>query len=94
MLACGKLTTLKGSVLDPEVCVAQTSKRLVYIEDEQEMIDLVRLILGRRGYEVTGANVLVGGTGRSFVLQPVSVEGQVGVNIAGGVTTVTLEAAP
>ncbi len=41
-----------------------------------------------------GANVLVGGTGRSFVLQPVSIEGQVGVNIAGGVTTVTLEAAP
>jgi two-component system, OmpR family, response regulator VicR len=34
-------------------------KRLVYIEDEVEMIDLVRLILGRRGYEVIGAN---GGT--------------------------------
>ena len=31
-------------------------KRLVYIEDEQEMIDLVRLILNRRGYEVIGAN--------------------------------------
>jgi DNA-binding response OmpR family regulator len=32
------------------------SKRLVYIEDETEMIDLVRLILGRRGYTVSGAN--------------------------------------
>lgn len=31
-------------------------KRLVYIEDEVEMIDLVRLILGRRGFEVIGAN--------------------------------------
>jgi DNA-binding response OmpR family regulator len=31
-------------------------KRVVYIEDEQEMIDLVRLILGRKGYEVIGAN--------------------------------------
>ncbi len=31
-------------------------KRLVYVEDEQEMIDLVRLILTRRGYEVMGAN--------------------------------------
>lgn len=31
-------------------------KRIVYIEDEQEMIDLVRLILNRRGYEVIGAN--------------------------------------
>ncbi len=37
-----------------------------------------------------GANVLVGGTGRAFSLQPVSIEGQVGLNIAGGVTTVTL----
>ncbi len=31
-------------------------KRLVYIEDEQEMIDLVRLILTRKGFEVIGAN--------------------------------------
>ncbi len=31
-------------------------KRLVYIEDEPEMIDLVHLILGRRGYTVIGAN--------------------------------------
>lgn len=30
-------------------------KRLVYIEDEVEMIDLVRLILGRKGFEVIGA---------------------------------------
>jgi len=36
--------------------VAETTRRLVYIEDEQEMIDLVRLILGRRGFEVIGAN--------------------------------------
>ncbi len=40
-----------------------------------------------------GANVLVGGTGRAFSLQPVSIEGQVGVNIAAGVTTVTLSPA-
>jgi two-component system, OmpR family, response regulator VicR len=31
------------------------SKRLAYIEDEAEMIDLVRLILGRYGYTVMGA---------------------------------------
>jgi hypothetical protein len=37
-----------------------------------------------------GANILVGGTGRAFSLQPLSVEGQIGVNIAAGVTTVTL----
>lgn len=40
-----------------------------------------------------GANILVGGTGRSFSLQPISVEGQTGVNIAGGVTTLTLKLA-
>ncbi len=37
-----------------------------------------------------GANVLVGGTGRAFSLQPVSVEGQGGINLAGGITTFTL----
>ncbi len=29
---------------------------ILCIEDEAEMIDLIRLILGRRGYEVRGAN--------------------------------------
>lgn len=33
-----------------------TGKRILCIEDEAEMIDLIRLILGRRGYEVLGAN--------------------------------------
>jgi hypothetical protein len=41
-----------------------------------------------------GANVLVGGMDRGYALQPVSVEGEVGVNIAGGVTAVTLTPAP
>ncbi len=35
--------------------MADAGKRVIYIEDEQEMIDLVRLILGRKGFEVTGA---------------------------------------
>jgi two-component system response regulator VicR len=30
-------------------------KRVVYVEDELEMIDLVRLILGRKGFDVIGA---------------------------------------
>lgn len=34
----------------------ETTKCLVYIEDEEEMIDLVRLILMRHGYTVLGAN--------------------------------------
>jgi two-component system, OmpR family, response regulator VicR len=32
-----------------------TVKRILCIEDEPEMIDLIRLILNRRGYEVLGA---------------------------------------
>lgn len=32
-----------------------TNRRIVYIEDEFDMIDLVRLILGQKGYEVVGA---------------------------------------
>ncbi|MCJ7700049.1 MAG: response regulator [Anaerolineales bacterium] len=30
-------------------------KKIVHIEDEPEMIDLVKLILGRKGYQVIGA---------------------------------------
>jgi hypothetical protein len=37
-----------------------------------------------------GANVLVGGTGNAFSLQPVSIQGQTGINVAAGVTTITL----
>lgn len=36
--------------------MAAKEKRVVCVEDEPEMIDLVRLILGRQGYEVIGAN--------------------------------------
>ncbi len=33
----------------------KSKKRILCIEDEPEMIDLIRLILGRRGFEVLGA---------------------------------------
>ena len=39
-----------------------------------------------------GANALVGGSGRSFVLQPLSIEGIQGVNIAAGVGLLSLRA--
>lgn len=32
------------------------SKKILCIEDEPEMIDLIRLILSRRGFEIYGAN--------------------------------------
>jgi Response regulators consisting of a CheY-like receiver domain and a winged-helix DNA-binding domain len=32
------------------------SKKILCIEDEPEMIDLIRLILSRRGFEISGAN--------------------------------------
>lgn len=35
--------------------MAEQRKKIVCIEDEPEMIDLVRLILGRRGFELIGA---------------------------------------
>jgi len=36
--------------------VGDSDKKLVYIEDEPGMIDLVELILNRRGFEVHGAH--------------------------------------
>jgi hypothetical protein len=40
-----------------------------------------------------GANVLLGGSNRQITLQPVSVEGSVGLNVAAGVAAVTLQPA-
>lgn len=40
-----------------------------------------------------GANVLLGGSNKQITLQPVSVEGSVGLNIAAGVAAVELKAA-
>ena len=37
-----------------------------------------------------GANVLVGGSQDSFALQPVSVSGETGVNVAVGLSRITL----
>lgn len=37
-----------------------------------------------------GANVLVGGFNKNFTLQPVSVQGQTGLNVAAGVATLSL----
>ncbi len=39
-----------------------------------------------------GANVLVGGSNRSFALQPISVQGQLGVNFAVGLAALDLRA--
>jgi DNA-binding response OmpR family regulator len=36
--------------------LTKQSRRVAYIEDEGEMIDLVRLILSRQGFTVLGAN--------------------------------------
>jgi hypothetical protein len=41
-----------------------------------------------------GANVLVGGFKESMALQPLSVEGNTGLNVAGGISQITLEYLP
>jgi hypothetical protein len=41
-----------------------------------------------------GANVLVGGFNRSFTLQPVSIQGQTGLNVAAGIGAMTLRYVP
>ena len=40
-----------------------------------------------------GANVLVGGSNRTVTLQPVSVQGQAGLNVAAGVAGIDLQPA-
>ena len=41
-----------------------------------------------------GANVLVGGLDKSVALQPISLEGMKGLNVAAGIGSITLKAAP
>jgi Protein of unknown function (DUF992) len=41
-----------------------------------------------------GANVLVGGSGNSIALQPVSIEGSTGLNVAAGIAEITLSFQP
>jgi hypothetical protein len=41
-----------------------------------------------------GANVLTGGFKNSFALQPVSIEGLTGLNVAGGIAQISLEYQP
>jgi Protein of unknown function (DUF992) len=41
-----------------------------------------------------GANVLVGGSGNSIALQPVSIEGNTGLNVAAGIGAITLTYQP
>ena len=41
-----------------------------------------------------GANALIGGSHRSIAFQPLSVEGQVGVNLALGIAGLTLRSTP
>ncbi|MGH7064533.1 MAG: DUF992 domain-containing protein [Stellaceae bacterium] len=40
-----------------------------------------------------GANVLIGGSNRTITLQPLSVEGNTGLNVAAGIGAITLRAA-
>jgi hypothetical protein len=41
-----------------------------------------------------GANVLIGGSGNSISLQPVSIEGTTGLNVAAGIASMSLQCAP
>ncbi len=41
-----------------------------------------------------GANALIGGFDKSFALQPISVEGSKGLNVAAGIGSISLKSAP
>jgi hypothetical protein len=41
-----------------------------------------------------GANVLVGGLDKSIALQPLSIEGNKGLNVAAGIGSISLKSAP
>jgi len=49
------LISLYGKLLTGNLSMSTNLKCILCVEDEPEMIDLIRLILGRRGFEVIGA---------------------------------------
>jgi DNA-binding response OmpR family regulator len=56
---CGTLIYLIADYLSlglEDKMAQDDKKRVVCVEDEPEMIDLIRLILSRKGFEVIGAN--------------------------------------
>ena len=55
-MTTNKIQTTIGPSKGVEGYMPEKNRRVVYIEDEQEMIELVRLILSHKGYEVLGAN--------------------------------------
>jgi DNA-binding response OmpR family regulator len=54
-LVCPKFFYGKLALKDRRKMNSTTVKHIVCIEDEPEMIELIRLILGRRGFDVHGA---------------------------------------
>jgi two-component system response regulator VicR len=54
---CGKLTVQNTvtNISQEKNHMSDKIRRVVYIEDEQEMIDLVKIILSRKHYEIMGA---------------------------------------
>jgi DNA-binding response OmpR family regulator len=51
IVICGKLNLFRWQHM-----TEKSTKVILCIEDDQEMIDLIRLILSRRGFEIRGAN--------------------------------------
>jgi hypothetical protein len=41
-----------------------------------------------------GANALIGGSGNTIALQPLSIQGSTGLNVAAGIAAITLTYAP
>jgi DNA-binding response OmpR family regulator len=50
------MSSIYGKLGEQEKMSDKDVKRILCIEDEPEMIDLIRLILGRRGFDVHGAS--------------------------------------
>jgi DNA-binding response OmpR family regulator len=50
------MRSIYGKLGEQEKMSDKDVKRILCIEDEPEMIDLIRLILGRRGFDVHGAS--------------------------------------
>jgi SOS-response transcriptional repressor LexA len=63
----------------------RTPRSIELLVDPKHLPELLCPTSQNHRVEVLGANVLVGGSQRSVALQPLSLQGQTGINIAAGI---------
>ena len=76
------------------VSITRGADGALAVDDQRVSPEALRAVLSRRLERPGNANVLVGGSNSSISLQPLSLQGQTGLNLAVGVAALELRYGP